>query len=122
MRRLIALAASVTFLAACQPMPATDAGGGATDGTVRTDADCARQGGTMQRVGRAQTLQCVIAYADAGKPCTDSDQCQGQCRGDSTPYPAAGQPAQGRCQANNQPFGCFYTVENGHAEHALCVD
>lgn len=115
--------AAAVLMAACQPMPQTDAGyGGATDGPVRTDADCTRQGGTMQRVGRAQTMQCVIAYADAGKTCTDSDQCQGQCRGDSTPYPAAGQPAQGRCQANSQPFGCFYTVENGRAEHALCVD
>jgi hypothetical protein len=33
-----------------------------------------------------------------------------------------GKPATGKCTANNQPCGCFQTVENGVAQPALCVD
>ena len=84
-------------------------------------ATCAAQGGRLERVGRAQTLQCVIPYADAGKSCTDGAQCEsGRCLG---PVDAAGQTyTSGQCQADNMRFGCTTTIVNGHAEAAICVD
>jgi hypothetical protein len=64
---------------------------------------------------------CVIPYADAGKACTDGDQCQGDCRyGDGKP-PANG-TVTGQCQRSNDPCGCFSTVEGGRITAALCVD
>jgi putative hemolysin len=117
MKRLMILAGFA--LAACQPMPATD--DGAMAQTPSAEA-CAARGGTLQPVGRMQTMQCVIAYADAGKVCTSGDQCAGDCRIDDAPFPAAGATASGRCQADSRPFGCHASVENGKATAAICID
>ena len=76
----------------------------------------------MQAVGRAQTMQCVVAYADAGKRCTTGSDCAGDCRVESTPFPEAGANAVGQCQADSRPFGCHAKVENGKATPAICVD
>lgn len=120
MKRFLMLAA--LFAAACQPLPA-----GGTMPATQTSADaaaaCAARGGEMQPQGRMQTLQCVIAYADAGKRCTDGDDCQGDCRvEDVTAAPPAGAAAVGQCQARSGRFGCYATVEAGKAEATLCVD
>ncbi|MBB4084194.1 hypothetical protein [Brevundimonas lenta] len=120
-----------TALAACQPMPASDAqvpapapqqssasAAGGTDATA-----CAAQGGKMLPQGRMQTERCVIAYADAGKRCTDGDDCLGDCRiGDVAGAPAAGTTAVGQCHADSSRFGCYTTVEDGKAEATICVD
>lgn len=117
MRLLIAaLALAVT---ACSPT--TEQSAGAPSGQSAETA-CAAQGGSMQRVGRMQTLQCVIHYADAGKRCTDGDQCQGDCvsstlGGDQTPPATSGQ-----CAADSNRFGCRTTIENGRAQPTLCID
>lgn len=128
MKRLIAIAAAL-LAAACQPMPAD--GGRAdlveTPAPVQTQADdaaaCAARGGKMLPQGRMQTLRCVVSYADAGRPCTDGDQCQGDCRVEEAEgTPRDGAAAAGRCQANSSRFGCYTTVENGRAEATICVD
>jgi putative hemolysin len=87
-----------------------------------TAAQCAERGGTLKPVGRAQTMQCVIAYADAGKRCTTGSDCQGDCRIEDAPFPNAGASAVGRCQADSQPFGCHARVEDGKATPAICID
>lgn len=120
MKRFVMLAA--LFAAACQPMP--DDGG---PGVVQTSADaaaaCAARGGEMLPQGRMQTLQCVVSYADAGKRCTDGDDCQGDCRvEDVANAPQAGAAAVGQCQAKSGRFGCYTTVEGGKAEATICVD
>lgn len=109
------------LLAACQPISQPVQSPGLPSGPVSA-ADCAANGGKMRPVGRAQTTQCVIAYADAGKPCSTGSDCLGNCRVETAPFPEAGRPATGRCQADSQPFGCHATVENGHAGPAICVD
>lgn len=139
MRRFLIVAAAL-LAAACQPLPATSAGGGDQEPPVvrdvdttdvppavqvpeRTEAsDCEARGGRMTPQGRMQTLQCVVSYADAGKRCTDGDDCLGDCRVEAAPFPAAGAAAVGRCQADSGRFGCYATVENGRAEAAICVD
>ena len=127
MKRLLIIGA--LFAAACTPMPTTNAEVDTTDVppavSVRenaTPAECAARGGTMRAVGRAQTMQCVVSYADAGKRCTTGSDCQGDCRVESTPFPEAGANAVGQCQADSRPFGCHAKVENGKATPAICVD
>ena len=128
MKRLLIIAA--LFAAACQPIPANE--GGRTDlaeapAAVQTPTDeaaaCAARGGKMLPQGRMQSLRCVVSYADAGRRCTDGDDCQGDCRvEEAAGTPNAGAAAVGQCQANSSRFGCYTTVENGKAEATICVD
>lgn len=115
--RLLIAALALTLTAACSPT--TESGSVAPGQSA--EATCAAQGGSMQRVGRLQTLQCVVRYADGGKRCTSGDQCQGDCvsstlGGDQTPPATSGQ-----CAADSNRFGCRITIENGVAS-TLCVD
>lgn len=88
---------------------------------VTDKAACEASGGSWTRQGRMQAYMCVTGYADAGKACTDGDQCQGDCRLSPEDRPTSG-TATGQCQANSVPFGCFTRVENGRAAQTLCVD
>jgi len=131
MKRIL-IAAAALLAAACQPMPAGD---GKTDlaeaptavqSAVAGSEDaaaCAAAGGKMLPQGRMQSVRCVITYADAGRRCTDGDDCAGDCRvEDVTNAPAAGANAAGQCQASSSRFGCYTTVEGGKAEATICVD
>ena len=135
MKRIL-IATVAVLLAACQPIPASDgtteiaaivpAGQTVIGPSVAGSEDaaaCARAGGKMLPQGRMQSVRCVITYADAGRRCTDGDDCAGDCRvGDVANPPAAGAPAVGQCQASSSRFGCYTTVEGGKAEATLCVD
>lgn len=84
---------------------------------------CDARGGRMQRAGMLGRWRCTVSYADAGKRCTDGDQCQGDCllpdgRGPADPNAAVA----GQCQADDNPFGCKITVEDGRVGAGLCVD
>ena len=114
MLRLLLAGAALT-LAACAPPPPMDE---APERPIQslTAAECAA------RVGRMQTVQCVVRYSDAGKRCTDGSQCQGDCRAEPTAATREGQAVAGVCQATSNRFGCFTTVTNGKAEATLCID
>lgn len=117
MKRIFTACVALT-LAACAPVEEAP-----TPATAVSNAqsECAARGGTLQRVGRAQTEQCVIPFADADKTCRDGSEClSGRCIG---PVDASGQSdVTGQCQASNMRFGCYTTVVNGRAESAICVD
>lgn len=83
---------------------------------------CAARGGEMKQVGRLQSWQCVIRYADAGKRCTDGDQCQGDCRVEGNSGLTPGAAVTGVCQATSDRFGCHTPVEDGKAGATLCID
>ena len=118
---LLAVAATALMvLSACAPHNVETGAEGAVQ--TPTAADCAARGGTMQPVGRAQTMQCVVKFADAGKRCTTGSDCAGDCRVEQAPFPEAGAAAVGQCQADSRPFGCYAKVENGKATSAICVD
>ncbi|MFA4950006.1 hypothetical protein [Brevundimonas sp.] len=130
MKRIL-IAAAALMMAACQPVPTTTPTQTASTDTpaVQTPAPgtdaaaCAARGGKMLPQGRLQSLQCVVSYADAGRRCTDGDDCQGDCRiGEVNGAPDAGSAAVGQCQANSTRFGCYTTVEGGKAEATICVD
>ncbi|WP_227430600.1 hypothetical protein [Psychrobacter sp. I-STPA6b] len=83
---------------------------------------CQQQGGSLQVGGMLGCYQCVVEYADAGKTCQDSSECQGTCR-NTEQYIEAGLSNQtGQCSANSSPFGCYQVIEKGVAQGMLCVD
>jgi len=114
-------------LAACSPTPAPEPVVPTAEApeppTMSVSASaCTARGGEMQQVGRMQSWQCVVKYADAGKRCTDASQCEGQCEIAGNSGIAAGTAATGVCQADSNRFGCRTTVENGKAGNTLCID
>ncbi len=128
MRTLI-LALLATALAACTALPPADAPlaevptASAPGQSLTPEASaCRTRGGTLRPVGRMQSMQCVIPYADASKACTDGDHCQGDCRVEAGQNLAPGARASGRCQATSDRFGCITTVEDGRADVTLCID
>lgn len=113
------LAATLALvMAACAPAPPPPV----VTSTGPDVAQCAAKGGTVRPVCRMQKPACVIAYADAGKTCSDKSDCQGRClyRGEAPADPAAA--VTGQCQANSDPCGCFTTVVKGHVGPGMCVD
>lgn len=85
-------------------------------------ADCAARGGEMTPVGRLQSLQCVVAYPDAGKACRSGSDCRGDCRVAGSVVLPEGRETTGVCSPDNTRFGCHTTIENGRAQAMLCVD
>lgn len=115
----------VTFLlAACAPgAPIEEARDvQSSSGAPADAASCHAAGGVMKPVGRRQTLQCVLSYADAGKSCTSGSQCAGDCRAEPGTEAVPGQPVAGYCQATSDRFGCSTQVEDGRAQSTICID
>ena len=81
---------------------------------------CRAKGGTVEQAGMLGHERCTMAYSDANMACTDSDQCQGQCRSMSQANNESN--VIGQCQPTDNPFGCFTEVKNGKTEFGLCVD
>ena len=129
-RRLTALVFALLLAARAPAVPADapstgGAPGSQSEQTAPASADraaCDRRGGRMRRVGMMGSWQCIVKYADAGKPCTDGDQCRGDCRADPALTLREGDPARGVCQVNSDRFGCFTRIEDGRAEPTLCID
>ena len=93
---------------------------GQTPSAAQT-ASCTTRGGEFRRSGLAGFWLCVVPYADAGKPCSDTSDCQGGCMTGPNQTPVRGQ-APGVCAASNSQFGCYSRVENGVVGPGLCVD
>ncbi|BAJ03234.1 hypothetical protein [Shewanella violacea] len=82
---------------------------------------CLEHGGVVKNVCMMGMPACVQLYMDAGKKCTDSSECAGECR-ISKDFVDAGVQAVGSCSRDNDPCGCFQLVKSGVADHALCTD
>jgi hypothetical protein len=86
-------------------------------------SDCRALGGEIRPVCMSQTLQCVVPYRDAGKPCIDKLQCKGRCLAVDTPRPGRkDRKIVGRCEADNNPCGCFVEVSKGRISTTSCLD
>lgn len=85
-------------------------------------AACAARGGVMRAVGRAQSVQCVVRYADAGRVCTDAAQCQGECLAATGAEPDHAGVVHGVCSADSNRFGCRTVIRDGTARPTICVD
>ena len=107
---LAAIAAMLILaLTACSALPPLIVTPQPTAGPVvppDNEQDCLEQGGTWGPQGLAQTEMCDLPATDAGKPCTDSSQCQGLCFASDT-------PSTGTCSPRTLNFGCHDVMEDG---------
>jgi hypothetical protein len=87
---------------------------------AKTAEACKAQNGDWRRVCMMGNYMCVSTFADAGKTCSSSSECGGRCLAEGSPD--FGAKVTGKCSVNNDPCGCFQTVENGEAQPGLCVD
>ena len=82
-----------------------------------TEATCLARGGSWTTLGLPmpdKPRTCDLKSTDAGKACTDSDQCQGAC---IAPVGAiSGKPASGSCSAYLANFGDVLLVTDGVVE------
>ena len=86
-------------------------------------AECEAAGGVVGPGGMLGYDQCVQPYADAGKACKGSEDCEGRCLLSADSDDDMGQPTDdGVCQADDSPFGCYTEVNDGVAQYAICVD
>jgi hypothetical protein len=89
-------------------------------------ATCVRHGGRVGIAGLSGNQICVHPLRDAGRACTSSSQCVGDCLLDESSLggrpPDANQSVQGRCEPTDYGFGCRTTVENGSIATSICVD
>ena len=99
---IIALAACLALLPACNAQATCEAHGG-------------RFNAGMSGMGR-----CVPPTRDGDKPCRDQSDCEFACWAEKDARP--GEPAQGRCAGWPVRFGCHAGVSHGLAEPAMCVD
>lgn len=85
---------------------------------------CAAAGGTYEQAGRLGWYRCTASFSDAGKVCTDSSECMGKCVTDKEiEFDDETGPLEttGVCAANDNPFGCYTTIEDG-LPSTICVD
>jgi hypothetical protein len=91
---------------------------------ARRDIDepaCIAKGGHVGGFGMFGTPACIVPFPDAGKACTDSAECAGECeRYDD--LVEAGTRVGGTCQVQTPEDGCFQTIVEGVAQQAICVD
>lgn len=90
---------------------------------------CGARGGKMDYRGRRIEPVCVIQTKDAGKTCSASTACEGQCvididkaKDDAWRSIAVGAAATGVCSAEELHFGCYIPIEAGAARHPVCAD
>ena len=108
------------MLVACAAQPAATPAEPAAVPT--TQSACLAASGTWGPMGMRGLAGCSVPYGDAGRTCTDGDQCQGDCRVLEPDQAMADKAIKGQCQARRSPFGCFARVEDGHSTGFLCVD
>lgn len=82
---------------------------------------CLNHGGVIKGVCMSGLPTCVQQYLDAGKKCSDSSECAGECRIEHD-FVKEKSPAVGYCSADDDPCGCFQVIKSGVAQAALCVD
>jgi putative hemolysin len=69
---------------------------------------CKEQGGTWIVGSSEFGAKCILPYADAGKKCTSSNQCEGDCV--TNVISQLGK--EGICQKNDGTQGCFNPIES----------
>jgi putative hemolysin len=123
MRIRVVIAALV--VAACSPAaePPAPAEPAPTATPAADQASCIAKSGEWRPVCRMQQPACVMTFADAGKACTDGDDCAGDCMApNSAGFAPTGATVSGVCAVNDDPCGCKQTVESGKATAAICID
>lgn len=78
---------------------------------------CEEANGKWTPAGMLQKNRCVHSFSDAGKECSSSAECEGEC---IVTHPDGKNPV---CALDDNPFGCKSSVEDfAKAGAILCVD
>ncbi|MEZ5534101.1 MAG: hypothetical protein R3F02_00615 [Thiolinea sp.] len=96
-------------------------GSATTADTPNFAQQCENSGGRWVRGGIAGFYGCLRPARDAGKSCTDSSECEYHCNASAGSSPAAGSPASGQCQSDNNYSGCNIEIRKGIAQPRYCV-
>lgn len=88
---------------------------------LQDQASCEAQGGRWGRFGLMEKEQCNRPTADAGKKCSDHDECESNCvTDDSVP---ADTEVTGKCFEWTVTLGrCLNGVKDGKAQGVICAD
>ena len=86
-----------------------------------TRAECEAAGGQWGRFGLRQREMCDLPAPDAGKVCSDKQDCVSACVAPESA--AVGSHAQGTCHARMLLLGtCLKQVRGGVVTPILCAD
>jgi len=78
---------------------------------------CIESGGEWRSAGMIGNFICIQSYSDGGKECNSSSECQGKC------VVADAENPEPYCTSDNDPFGCFSTIEEFNENGAIvCRD
>jgi hypothetical protein len=83
--------------------------------------ECERNGGYVQGVCMFGIPACIIPFSDAGKPCSDSSECEGLCWNEDWGL-RQGDKAAGQCTANAQECKCGVEIRGGVVDGGICED
>lgn len=87
------------------------------DNANQGETQCNASGGKWESVGKLQNKSCIYYYSDAGKSCTSSDDCLGDC---ITTEVDGSNP---HCAEDSNKFGCKASVENYKLHNSIiCID
>lgn len=79
--------------------------------------DCVDAGGNWEAVGKMGLPDCIYSYADAGKKCSASSECEGNC------IVTEVDGSDPQCAENSDIFGCHSSIEEFEETGAImCVD
>lgn len=82
----------------------------------KAKADCRACNGYWGALGISLETGCLCRTEDAGKRCTDGDQCTGVCLYDPNAKPIVGEPADllvGECSEHAVVYGCYDYIPEG---------
>ena len=82
---------------------------------------CTFRGGEYTTGGLLDAEYCLYTYSDGGKPCSSSTECEGNC---ILPEQVSlnNNPVIGVCKSDNDPYGCYSSVEDGSVLGEICTD
>ena len=139
---LMAMTVSLATVSACEKRDAAPV----VKSRLSPSAECSTTGGKMIKGPlNVRAPVCVHLFPDRGKVCSDSKQCQGQCRyadrslfadpmtegsplwnGELQPLPSneqIGKAGVGHCQwSDDDGSGCSGAVEGGKLQEWTCID
>ncbi len=80
---------------------------------------CESINGYFGQQGMYPVPSCNPRASDAGKECTDSSQCEGDCLSEDE---TIRDNAVGECSSLVYVFGCIAPVNDGKVEYVICID
>lgn len=95
---------------------------------AKTEAACAAVGGKWGPAGLFPKPICRTPTHDGGRPCADTDECEGFCLAPLTPKQREMLKGRrriaimGQCTPYVPVFGCMARVEQGYVSGLFCAD